>query len=306
MVACLATKKMELPVWPSWLARLVSPVNLVWFVALVCVHPVWDQVSGHQRLGVESKTPWEVDFELAARLSPVGYYDYGLPDLATSLSIGMLLDKRWSASISVPVKVSAWPGSGVPTCAIPGDLTASIGWTASHGDGRAGGSLNLTLPSGLWQGNQEVPGSVAGGSGRWTLGLSGGGSRIIDPLVLSGYLSWSIGLAREERWGSSWRPGDFSMVLSVTEAFNEHVSCTLSLSQYASLPECTWETSQAVSWGNLPYGTVGYDAAMGVDFLFSGQSLCLGIGISKGLVHGADPGSVGFSVGYNFRQREEP
>jgi hypothetical protein len=249
---------------------------------------------------------WEADLELAARLRSGGYDDYGLPDLATSLSAGILLGRRWSAGISVPVIMSGGPGTGASSILVPGDVSTSVGWVAIHGDNQARGSLNLTLPSALWQGDQEVPDFVAGGSGRWTLGLLGGLSHIMDPLVLSGSLSWSLGLPRAERWGSSWRPGDFALALSVTEAFNEHVSCTLGLSQYVSLPECEWNTMQAVSWGSLPYGNVGYEAVVAVDYRFSWQPYSIGIGVSKSLIHGAGPGSVDVSVGYSLRQKGEP
>ena len=297
MVSQLSSPSLVLPVWPGWVA---------WLLLMACIQPVWSQVSGHQRLGVESKANWEASIELAARLNPAGYADYGLPCLDSSLSLGLLLDRRWSASISVPVSVPGWAGTTAPLLVIPGDVTVSAGWTAIHGDNRFRGAFNLTGPSALWQGNQEVPGPVAGGSGGWTLGLSGAVSRIMDPLVLSGFLSWSAGLPRAERWVRMWHPGDFALVLSVTEAFNEHVACTLGLSQYASLPECAWGTTQASSWGSLPYGTVGYDASAGIDFLLSRQPFTLGIGFSKGIVHGADPGSLNFSVGYNLRQKEGP
>ncbi|MFH2113426.1 MAG: hypothetical protein ABIJ86_02820 [Spirochaetota bacterium] len=297
---------MALLVWPGWLAKPAWLAWFLWLSALACVPPGWAQVSGHQRLGVESKTYWEANIDLAVRLSPAGYADYDLPELDSSLSLGLLLGRKWGIGLSVPASLSNWPSNDATRFLIPGDVTASMGWTEIQGDSRLRGSLNLTGPSALWQGGLEIPGSVAGGSGRWTLGLSGGLSRIIDPLVLSGLLSWNVGLPRAERWNSRWRPGDFSLVMSVTEAFNEHVSCTLGLSQYASLPERVWPTIRESSWGSLPYGIVVYDASAGIDFLFSGQSFTMGMGFSKGLVHGADSGSMQFSVGYGFRQREAP
>ncbi|MGD9939644.1 MAG: hypothetical protein AB7T74_07570 [Clostridia bacterium] len=289
------------PARPGWPVNPVCIEWFFWFVILVCAMPVRAQVSGHQRLGVQSKALWEADIELAVRLRSGGNDDYVLPDLDSSLSAGLLLDRKWSAGLSVPVRMSGGSGTGAPLNFVPGDVSTSVGWISVHGDNQVRGSLNLVLPSARWQGDQEVPDSVAGGSGRWTLGLSGGLSHIMDPLVLSGSLSWSLGLPRTERWGSRWRPGDFSLALSVTEAFNEHVSCTLGLSQYVSLPECAWNTPQAASWGSLPYGTIGYDAAVAVDYLFSWQSYSIGIGISKGLIHGAGPGLVGVSAGCSLR-----
>jgi hypothetical protein len=305
MVNYPVVSRQDLSPRPGWLVHPVCLCWLFWIAILVCVEPAGAQVSGHQRLGVQSQVLWEADMELAARLRPGGYDDYGLPDLATSLSVGMLLGRRWSAGIAVPVSISGGPGTGAVSRFVSGDVTTSVGWMSLNGDNQVRGALNLSLPSALWQADQEVPDSVAGGSGRLTLGLSGSISHIMDPLVLSGSLSWSLGLPRADRWGSGWRPGDFSLVLSVTEAFNEHVSCTIALSQYLSLPECEWNTSQAASWGSLPYGTVGYDASVAVDYLFSLKPFSIGLGISKSLTHGADPGSVGVSVGYSIRQKEE-
>ena len=290
------------PLWSVWLPRLGVLGCLFLLAAPACVQPVWSQASGHQRLGVDSRTYWEAAVEWAVRLSPVGYSDYSLPDLDSSLSFGLLLGRTWSAGLSVPFSLSVWPVHASPVLLIPGDISASIGWTASHGDSRLRGSLNLTSPSACWQGGQEVPGSGAGGSGRWILGLSAGISRIVDPLVLGSLVSWSIGLPRAERWESQWRPGDFSLALSVTEAFNEHVSASAVLSQYVSISGTAWGTPL----GKLLSGAVAYDASAGARLLVSGQSFTGSIGFSKGLVHGSDPGSVDLSVAYIIRQREEP
>ena len=286
----------------AWLHKLSMFGCLVFLATPACVQPVWPQASGHQRLGVEAKTYWEADIEWAVRLSPVGYSDYSLPDLDSSLSFGFLLDGTWSASLSFPFSLSSRSSYTAPVLLVPGDVSASIGWTAIRGDGRVRGSFNLTGPSAIWQGDQDVPGSRAGGSGRWTIGLTGGLSRIIDPLVLGALVSWSIGLPRAERWDTQWRPGDFSLVLSVTEAFNDHVSATAVLSQFVSVPEIAWGTRL----GKLPSGVVDYDASAGVRLLVSGQSFSVGIGFSKSLVYGADPGSLGFSVACFIRQREGP
>lgn len=289
----------ELQPWTDWLAGLVLPAC---FFVMVCAQPVGAQVSGHQRLGVQPQAYWEVDFEWVTRLSPVGYSDYGLPVLESSLSIGLLLGRKWSAGLFVPVRISGWLDGTAPVLFIPGDTTASVGWTTLRGDNRVRGVFNLTGPSAHWQGNQQVPGSATGGSGRWTAGLSGSLAHIIDPLVLGGMLSWSIGLPRTERWDSLWRPGDFSLVLSVTEVFNERVSCTAVLSQYVSLPEAVWG---APLW-KPSYAALGYDASAGIRFLVSGRSLNVGIGISKGIIQSIDPGSVDLSLGYILRQGKGP
>jgi hypothetical protein len=128
----------------------------------------------------------------------------------------------------------------------------------------------------------------------------------MDPLVLGGLLSWNVGLPREERWGPLWRPGDISLVLSGTEAFNEGVSGTISLVQYVFLPERPWKNSTGTWWGRPASLDIGYDAAVVVHFLFFLQKLTVGIGFSKGLVQGAEPGSINCSVAYILRRGERP
>lgn len=290
-------------VWMAGCQACTSMMVPVCLVVFACVQPAGAQVSGHQRLGVQSTMDWEADIEVAVSLRPPGYPD--LPDLDASLSLGLILDRKLNIGFSFPFRLSGWSGGEYTWILLPGDISASLGWTANLGDDRVRGALNLTGPSALWQGNQEVPGSVAGGSGRWTAGLSGGISRIIDPLVLSGFLAWSVGFPRAQRWGRTWRPGDFLLVLSVTEAFNEHVSCTLGLSQYASLEEREWESSSGSAWGGLLQGSVSYDVLAGIEFKLSWSSFTVGIGLSKGLIPGADPGSVSFSVCHSLRHREE-
>jgi hypothetical protein len=283
-------------------SSLTTVALCFWSFIMPCIQPVWAQVSGHQRLGIEAKTHWEADIEGAVRLRSAGYSDYSLPDLDSSLSFGLLLDNTWSTGLSIPFSVSSWPVSTPHLLLVPGDVTVSAGYTAIRGAVRVRGSINLTGPSACWQGNQEIPGSVAGGSGRWTLGLSGGLSRILDPLVLGGQVSWSVGLPRAERWESRWRPGDFSLVLSATEAFNEHISATAVLSQYVSIPGTAW----GIPRGSMLSGDVAYDAAAGVRLSATGRSFSGSIGFSKGLVHGADPASLDFSVAYFIRRKEGP
>jgi hypothetical protein len=281
------------------LARLTVVCS---FVLAACVQELAGQASGHQRLGVESRTPWEAEIEWAVTLGPAGYSGCSLPDLDSSFSFGLFIDRTWSAGLVVPLSLSGVPGRCAPGSVILGDMTVSVGWTGIHGDSRLRGGLNLTAPSGEWFGSQELSGPVAGGTGRWAIGLWGGISRIIDPLVLGGMLSWNFGLPGPEHSGRLWHPGNVSLVLSATEVFNDLVSCTAVLSQYLFLPA---SIGGGGSW-NPSDGTLGYSAVAGIRLLVSGRSFNGGIGFSRSLVHGPDQGSVSFSIARIFRQREEP
>ena len=280
---------------------------LFWFgclCTLAGIQSAWAQVSGHQRLGVQTERSWEATIGLACSLIPDTDNDNRLPDVDSRLSLGLVGDRKWSFSLSVPFLLSSLPGKNPSLLCIPGDIGVTLGGIAHSGDSRIHGAFNLTVPSALWQGNQEVPGSLAGGQGWWIIGLAGGVSHIIDPLVLSGFLAWSVGLPQVERWERLWRPGDFTLLLSMTEAFNENVSFTLGLYQYASFPEEIWDTSALNPWTRLKAGNIGYEAVAELEFLYSGQSFSASLGFSKGLVRGADPASVNFAIVYRIKQKD--
>jgi hypothetical protein len=285
----------------AWHKLRVARRALAGLGLLCCAPLVQAQVSEHQRLAVEAAVNWEADIEWTNSLSVDSYVAGALPDLQSSLALSLLVDRKWSLGLEVPVYVLQQPEVAQAWLIVPGDVSASAGWTGRSAAHRLRGNLGVTGPSGIWLGGQEVPGVVAGGSGRWTVGLSGGVSRIMDPLVLGASLSWQVGLPRPERWDRTWRPGDFALGLTLTEVFNEHVSWSAVLTQSVLFPEIPWGSMP----GSVSVAAVSYDASAVVRVTVQRGSSSVGVGVSKGLVYTDEPASIEFSAGYMFRQKEE-
>lgn len=282
--------------------RLGSTILFAVLFAALNPRLSYAQPSGHQRLGRERTTSWEAEIEMATRLITSGVAGSGLPELHSSLSLGVLIDRTVFLGVNLPASLYSTSSHSWNPLLVPRDLIASLGYTALLGETRFRAGFDLSCPSGLWLGNQEVPGLVAGGSGRWTLGLVAGFSRIVDPLVLGGLLSWHLGLPRTENWKRMWRPGDISLLLSATEVFNEYVSASAFLSQALYLPPMEWGRAPGIPAPSL----IASDTSAGLRLSVSLMAFAGSIGFSKSLVHGENPGEVLITLTWVIRRKEQP
>lgn len=277
------------------LVRIVSAC----FLALVCVMSSVAQSSDHQRIGVERKNAWELGIEAGCggRHESYGGIDYFLGD--SYLSIDLLADRAWTASLYLPLSSRFIIGDGIQrTVAVAfGDFRLSAGWTGRIDDTRVSASLNVTLPTGQWSDYASAEGVLAPGSGRWSVGTALSASMILDPVVLGAAFIYDLGLPRAERYSTTWRPGDMSLSLSVTEVLNDRVGYSLKAVQSVSLPE--------LSEGAYSLDSFSYGALASIEFWYSDGDAAARFGISKSVTIPEEPARLYAALSYALRSEKE-
>lgn len=254
--------------------------------------PLEAQTSEHQRIGVERKTDWELGFELGSGMTAEAYdaVDYLFVD--SYASIDMILGKRWVASLNVPLSSRFIIGDGVqkPVTAGIGDLELAAGWMDRIADTRVSAALRVVVPTGQWSDYAGAEGVLTPGSGRWSVGTALSASMILDPVVLGAAFAYDLGLPRAERYSTTWRPGDMSLSLSVTEVLNDRVGYSLKAAQSVALPELRDGTSRSDSFS--------YAASASIEFWYSDGDASARFGISKSVTSPELPARLYAALSY--------
>ena len=197
------------------------------------------ETSENQRIGNEAKTTWE--FSACADTSA-----YAQSGATTSLFFGtvqtnldLTLQRVWSFSVSFPVSMQYLQGESVryPVTWNPGDLTIAAGWMGRVSNLRIQTSVLCTAPTGPSVASYPEGSVLVTGSGRWTTGLAGSCSWIIDPVVLGISLAYFIGLPKQEQYGLTWSPCTISLKASITEVLNSSLGYTVRLGQTVKAPD---------------------------------------------------------------------
>jgi hypothetical protein len=79
-------------------------------------------------------------------------------------------------------------------------------------------------------------GAYASGEGRYEAGLSFSMTGIRDPVVWSLGLRYSLGLPKEERYYTSWRPGTIQSSFGISDLFNDRFGFSAGLTETLILP----------------------------------------------------------------------
>jgi hypothetical protein len=79
-------------------------------------------------------------------------------------------------------------------------------------------------------------GVYASGEGRYQTGLSFSMTGIRDPVVWSLGLRYALGLPREERYYTTWRPGTIQASFGITDLFNDRFGFSTGLTETLLLP----------------------------------------------------------------------
>ncbi len=257
------------------------------------------QSSEHQRIGVERKTGWELGFELGGGMKHKAYdaVDYFFVD--SYASIDALLSRKWTASLYIPLSCRLIIGQDVKKLFMTGlgDIELSAGWTGRIADTRVSASLRASAPTGQWSDYASAEGFLAPGYGRWTIGGALSASRILDPVVLGAAFSYDVGLPRADRFSTTWRPGDMSLSLSVTEVLNDAVGYTLKATQNAELPE--------ISRGAYSMDSFAYAASASIELWYSDGDASARFGIAKSITDPYEPARLYAALAYTLRSEKK-
>jgi hypothetical protein len=214
------------------------------------------EVSGHERVSVEKRSPFALEFSLdlalggavfesAAASSSSGDEassveagqedegESGVGVLASYAQLGLelLYEARLSLGLGLPLAASfglGRSGADIPPAAL-GPPTLSLGYSERLGPWKLGARADFKWGLGASTASTEPryrPASYP------TLGLSLRAARFLDPLALGLSLRLATELPRPEAGGArSWRPFSAGLSLFATEALNDRVSLGLSLEQ---------------------------------------------------------------------------
>ena len=273
----------------------VSVTLIAFLMAMGSTISIGAQTSGHQRIGVERKTDWEFGFELGNGMTYEVYDSSDYFTVDSYASIDMVIVKSWTASFYAPLSANLVIGDDVWKAAMVGlgDIELSAGWTNRIADTRVSASLRTTVPTGEWNPYAAAEGVLTPGSGRWSVGMALSVSRIIDPVVLGAAFAWDVGLPRAERFSTTWRPGDMSFSLSVTEVLNDRVGYSLKALQSASLPELRNDGYSLDSFS--------YTASMSIELWYSDGDASARFGVSKSVTSSDAPARLYVALLYTLR-----
>jgi hypothetical protein len=210
----------------------------------------------------------------------------------------VLAARAWTASAYLPLAAEFAVGDDArrPAAAGLGDIELAAGWTGRVSDTRLSASVRGSAPTGEWNPYAAAEGALVPGSGRWTVGAALSASRILDPVVLGAALSYDLGLPRADRFSTSWRPGDFSLSLSVSEVLNDSVGYTLKAVQSASLPE--------VRDGAYLLDGFSYAAQASLELWYSSGDVSSRFGLSKGVTNPDMPARLYAALSYTLRSEK--
>lgn len=261
--------------------------------------PTWAQISTHQRIGVERKTDWELGFELGSAMTHDAYDSIDYLSVDSYASVDLLVLKRWTASVYVPVSTQFAIGDDARKAVMAGvgDLELAAGWTGRIADTRVSASLQVAAPTGQWSDYAMAEGVLVTGSGRWSIGTALSASMILDPVVLGATFAYDVGLPRTERFSTSWRPGDMSLSLSITEVLNDRVGYSLKAVQSAALPE--------LHDGSYNLDSFSYAAVASIELWYSDGDVSLRFGVSKSATNPGAPARLYAAVSYALRSEKE-
>lgn len=277
----------------------LAGIVAAFFLALIYTVSIGAQASDHQRIGVERKTAWELGVETGSGVTHEAYGGIDLFVVDSYLSIDVLVARAWTASVYLPLATEFAIGDDVRRLVVAGlgDIELAAGWTGRVSDTRLSASLRGSGPTGEWDQYAAAEGILTPGSGRWTVGAALSASRILDPVVLGASFIYNVGLPRDDRFAATWRPGDMSLSLSITEVLNDRVGYVLKAVQSASLPE--------LRDGYSSLDSFSYAASASIECWYSDGDAAARFGVSKSITNSDVPARLYAALLYTLRSEKE-
>jgi hypothetical protein len=219
-------------------------------------------------------------------------------EIDPTISLDLFFRRRFGLSFEVPALV--WIATGRE--AVPravgalGDPEVTTSYTFRLSDWRLSAALSYTHPLGIWNYYEARERQIASGSGYPTLGASFSALRYLDPIVAGASLCGETCFARPERSGTSTRPLILTAKLFATEALNDVVALSASLS-----PKLTWPRYLN---GVPDESGITYTLTGSASLVFSEKDHTVRIGVSKVVSDDSSPVTLDLGFSYTFRKKE--
>ncbi|MDR2447784.1 MAG: hypothetical protein LBD58_10960 [Treponema sp.] len=207
----------------AWIAAAISPLRAE---------------ESYQRYDAKRKEN-EITVEGTARLRFETAGGEDLYTLAPEVRLEYGFARHHSASVRLPYTLSFYesPDARVRTFYAAGDIQASYEYQKQTGRVNLFFSPEATIPLTAANEYKTREGVLSGGAGRHTAGFSFSISGVRDPVVWTAGLRYGVGLPKEERFYTTWQPGNIQISGGATHLFNERFGGSVSLYQQINLPE---------------------------------------------------------------------
>jgi len=260
--------------------------------------PAFAQTTAHQRVGVEAKDSFEATIGTSVEIFRFDTTKTNAVEIDPAISLDLFFRRRFGLSFEVPALV--WIAMGreaVPrSVGAVGDPEVAASYTFRISDWRLSAALSYSHPFGIWNSYEATERQIASGSGYSKLGALFSAVRYLDPIVAGMSLSGETCFARPERAGTSTKPLILTANFFATEALNDVVALSASLS-----PKLSWPRYLN---GIPDESGIVYSLTASASLVFSEKDHSLRIGVSKLLSDYSAP--VAFDLGFSttFRKKE--
>jgi hypothetical protein len=207
----------------------------VWLMALIS--PLAAEESW-QRYDIERKRE-EITVEGTARFHTETADGSDFYTLAPEAGLEYGFADRHSVSVRLPYMVSFYGRSESRMRAFYaiGDIQLSYEYLKQMGHVNLFFNPEMTIPLTAANEYKTREGVLSGGAGRYTAGFAFLISGVRDPVVWTAGLRYGVGLPKEERFYTTWQPGNIQISGGATHLFNERFGGAVSLFQQINLPE---------------------------------------------------------------------
>jgi hypothetical protein len=217
-------------------------IKIKWLTAamcIVCIQSVFSEDTKYQRVSLDRKeNELTVEAGLDYQMQTASVTDE-IYTLNPSLALTYDFNAQHSANFSVPFHVALYDNPDTKRNAFYsfGDIQVSYEYTKKidYVNLFLGSQLQIPVAESSEYAARE--GVYTVGSGRYNIGLSVAASGIRDPIVWSATFKYDVGLPKEERFYTSWRPGDMQLSGSILKLANERFGFSLGLYQNILLPQ---------------------------------------------------------------------
>jgi hypothetical protein len=259
--------------------------------------PAFAQTTAHQRVGVEAKDSLEATVGTTLEVFRSDTAKTNGVEIDPTISLDLFFRRRFGLSFEVPALV--WIATGreaVPRAVgAVGDPEVTASYTFRLSDWRLSAALSYTHPLGIWNYYEARERQIASGSGYPKLGALFSAVRYLDPIVAGTSLRGETCFARPERSGTSTRPLILTANLFATEALNDVVALSASLS-----PKLSWPRYLN---GVPDESGIIYSLTRSASLVFSEKDHTLRVGVSKLLSDYSSP--VAFDRGFPIHSEKE-
>lgn len=260
--------------------------------------PAFAQTTAHQRVGVEAKDSLEATVGTTLEVFRSDTAKTNGVEIDPTISLDLFFRRRFGLSFEVPALV--WIATGreaVPRAVgAVGDPEVTASYTFRLSDWRLSAALSYTHPLGIWNYYEARERQIASGSGYPKLGALFSAVRYLDPIVAGTSLRGETCFARPERSGTSTRPLILTSNLFATEALNDVVALSASLS-----PKLSWPRYLN---GVPDESGIIYSLTGSASLVFSEKDHTLRVRVSKLLSDYSSPVAFDLGFSHTFRKKE--